>query len=153
MPTCVMFPKDVSPVITIDLGSAQTISAVRVHAGQEGGFHLSYPDSITVETSADGKVFAPAGSAEFNQVFSPPADFVPSELEDASVFDALPAGGRLAYAYRVIMERPVVARHVRVRCNSRKGWGMLLSEVQVFDHVTLDRDLPPLVALRRRASE
>ena len=47
MPTNVMFAQDVSPVVTLDLGSEQTVSAVRVHAGQEGGFHLSYPDAIT----------------------------------------------------------------------------------------------------------
>src|SRR5262249_7604415 len=48
MPTNVMFAKDVSPVVTIDLGSPQLLSAARVHAGQESGFHLTYPDSITV---------------------------------------------------------------------------------------------------------
>jgi len=146
MPTCVMFPKDVAPVVTIDLGSAQTISAARIHAGQEGGFHLSYPDRITVEVSTDGKTFSPAGSVGFNQVFDPPADFVPWELEEASSFASLPAGGRLAYGYRIILERPVLARHVRLRCSPRTGWGMLLSEVQVFDTVTVDQNVPPLIA-------
>ena len=36
---------------------------------------------------------------------------------------------------------------VRVRCEGRKGWGMLLSEVQVFDRVSIDKNVPPLVVL------
>jgi hypothetical protein len=148
MPTYVMFAQDVSPVITVDLGSEQVISAVRVHAGQEGGFHLSYPDLIKVETSADDNSFAFAGSVGFNQVFDPPADYVPWELDEAATFDNLPAGGRLAYAYRVLLEKPIPARYVRVTCYSRKGWGILLSELQVFDRVTVDRNVPPLVLLR-----
>ena len=140
-----MFAKDVSPAATIDLGQVQPVSAVRVHAGQEGGFHLSYPEVITVETSTDGTTFTAAGSAEFRQVFEPPADYVPWELDDAALFQNLPAGGRLAYAYRILFERPVSARFIRVRCKSRQGWGMLLSEIQVFDSVTIDRNVSPLV--------
>ncbi len=147
MPTYVMFAKNVSPIITLDLGSQQTVSAVRVHAGQEGGFHLSYPDTIKVETSAVGDSFALAGSAQFNQVFEPPADYVPWELDDAAIFDNLPARGRLAYAYRILFEKPASARYVRVTCQGRKGWGMLLSELQVFDRVSVDGNVPPLVAL------
>ena len=149
MPTYVMFARDVSPAITIDLGSAQTVSAIRVHAGQEGGFHLSYPDEIKVETSVDGNSFTFAGSVGFNQVFQPPADYVPWELDDATRFEKLPAGGRLAYAYRVLFEKPVHARFVRITCQSRRGWGMLLSEVQVFDQVIRVENVPPLVVLRR----
>jgi hypothetical protein len=147
MPTYVMFAQDVSPIITLDLGTEQTVSAVRVHAGQEAGFHLSYPDTIKVETSSDGNSFAFAGSAPFNQVFDPPADYVPWELDRADIFDNLPAGGRLAYAYRICFQSPVPARYIRITCNGRKSWGMLLSEVQAFDHVSMETNVPPLVVL------
>jgi len=147
MPTNVIFASDVSPVVTIDLGEAQPVAAVRVHAGQEGGFKLAYPDTITVETSPDGKAFARAGVAGHDQVFDPPADYAPWEFDDAPQYAALPAGGRLAYAYRVIFEKPVQARHIRVTCACRKGWGVLLSEIQAFDRVTIDRDVPPPVVL------
>jgi hypothetical protein len=147
MPTYVMFARDVSPVITLDLGSEQSVSAVRVHAGQEGGFHLSYPDSIQVETSSDGNSFAIVGSTGFSQVFDPPADYVPWELDQAAILESLPAGGRLAYAYRVLFDHPVTARYVRITCGGRRGWGMLLSEVQVFDRVAIDSTVPPLVVL------
>jgi hypothetical protein len=100
-----------------------------------------------VETCVDGNSFAVAGSAGFSQVFDPPADYVPWELDEADRFDNLPGGGRLAYAYRVLFEKPVPARYVRITCQSRKGWGMLLSELQVFDLVTTDSHAPPLVVL------
>jgi hypothetical protein len=125
----------------------QEVSAVRIHAGQEGGFHLCYPDKIDVETSADSNSFALVGTAGFNQVFEPAADYVPRELDEASEFDKLPAGGRLAYAYRVLFKNSVPARYVRVSCHNRQGWGMLLSEVQVFDRVIVDNNVPPLVVL------
>ena len=80
-------------------------------------------------------------------MFDPPADYVPWELDGSSQFDDLPAGGRLAYGYRVIFERPVLARYIRVKCECRKGWGMLLSELQVFDEVSVDTNVPPLVVL------
>jgi len=133
--------------MTIDLGTEQTVSAVRVHAGQEGGFHLSYPDAIKVETSIDGNSFTFAGSVGFSQVFKPPADYVSWEQDEATMFSSFPAGGRLAYAYRVLFEKPAHARFVRITCQSRKGWGMLLSELQVFDDVILVKNVPPLVVL------
>ena len=147
MPTNVIFEQDVSPVATIDLGTAQTVAAVRVHAGQEGGFHLAYPDLITVEVSTDGKTFTRAGSAPHNQVFDPPADHADWELKDSAKYEGLPAGGRLAYAYRILFAQPLPVRYVRVTCSCRKGWGVLLSEIQVFDQVTVDTRVPPSVVL------
>lgn len=147
MPTNVMFEKDVSPVATIDLGAEQTVAAVRVQAGQEGGFHLTYPETILVETSRDGKTFERAGSAAFNQVFNPPADFAPWELESSKEFESLPAGGRLAYAFRIIFDKPAPARYVRVTCTAKKDWGLMLSELQVYDDVKINRNVPPMVVL------
>jgi RNA polymerase sigma factor (sigma-70 family) len=147
MPTNVIFQLDVSPVATLDLGSAQSVAAVQVHAGQEGGFHLAYPDTITVEVSADGKTFTKAGAAVHNQVFDPPTDHADWELKNSAQYDALPAGGRLAYGYRIVFEKPVSARYVRVSSACRKGWGVMLSEIQVFDKVVVDTKVPPSVVL------
>jgi len=147
MPTNVMFEKDVSPTATLDLGEARSVQAVRVHAGQADDFHLAFPDRIAVETSTDGRTFTKAGEAEWKQVFDPPSDYAPWELDDSPSFDGLPAGGRLVYAYRILLDRQVPARYVRVRCEARKGWGLMLSEIQVFDKVAVDRTLPPSVVL------
>ncbi len=145
MPTNVMFSADVSPIAILDLGQAQSVAAVRVHCGQAADFRLTFPDRIEVEISTDGRTFVRAGKAEFNQVFSPPADYVPWELDESRQFASLPAGGRLAYAYRIIFEKPAAARYIRVKCEPRKGWGVLLSEIQVFDSVQVDKNPPPLV--------
>jgi hypothetical protein len=147
MPTNVIFAADVSPVVTIDLEEEKEVAAVRVHAGQEGGFRVAFPDTITVETSLDGKAFRRAGAVGHDQVFDPPADYVPWEFHDAAQYASLPAGGILAYGYRVIFDKPVKARHLRVTCACRKGWGVMLSEILAFDRVTLDRTMPPLVVL------
>jgi hypothetical protein len=147
MPTSVIFEQDSAAVATIDLGQAQSLAAVRVHAGQEAGFHLAFPQTIAVETSADGIQFSKAGQAEHPQVFDPPADFGPWEHDDSPKYAALPAGGRLAYAYRVILAQPISARYVRVTCTAQKGWGLLLSEIQAFDRVTVDKNVPPPVVL------
>lgn len=145
MPTNVIF--DGAAVATIDLGSAQSVAAVRVHAGQEPGFRLAFPATITVEASSDGTEFTKVGQAGHNQVFDPPADFQPWEHDDSPQYAALPAGGRLAYAYRVIFAQPVSARYIRVSCAAQKSWGLLLSEIQAFDEVTVNRNVPPLVHL------
>ena len=70
------------------------------------------------------------------------------ELEDALQYEGLPAGGRLAYAYRILFEKPVSARYVRVTCACRKGWGVMLSEIQVFDKAAVDTKIPPSVVFR-----
>lgn len=147
MPTNVLFAKDVSPIATLDLGTNQSIAAVRISSGQAGDFKVTYPDAFKVETSVDGQTFTPFGSADFKQVFDPPADYVYGECEESSLFDTLPAGGRLAYSYRVIPAQPAEARYVRVTSVCRKGWGVLLSEIQVFDAVKVDTQIPPAVVL------
>lgn len=149
MPTNVIFAADESPVATIDLGAAQSISAVRVFAGQADDFHLTYPDEILVETSVDGQNFTRAGSVGFNQVFDPPADYLPGEWEESSKFEKLPAAGRLAYGYRILFDKAGEARFVRVTCRARKSWGILLSEIEVFDTVKAETNVPPAVVLPR----
>jgi hypothetical protein len=149
MPTNVIFAQDAAPVAVIDLGSEQELAAVRVHAGQEPGFHLAFPATITVEVSSDGKNYRQAGATEHNQVFNPPANFAPWENDESPQYAELPAGGRLAYAYRVLFDKPLAARYVRVTCTAQPGWGLMLSEIQAFDHVKVDADVPPPVVLPR----
>lgn len=147
MPTNVMFEKGATASAVIDLGDARPVAAVRVHAGQELGFKLAFPTEITVETSTDGRTFAEAGRVGHNQAFDPPAEFVPWENDASPKYAALPAGGRLTHAYRVVFDKPATARYVRITCKARENWGLLLSEMQVFDSVGVDTNVPPLVVL------
>ncbi len=147
MPTNVIFKPGSTPVVTLDLGSVQKVAAVVVHAGQGGDEHVTFPESILVMASRDGKGYTPGGLAEFDQVWDPPADFAPWELENAAAFRDLPAGGRLAFAYRILFPKPVTARFLQVTCTPLSGWGTMLSELQAFASVTVDRDVPPAVVL------
>ncbi len=104
---------------------------------------------MTVEVSRDGTNFTMIAQTEHNQVFDPPSDFQPWENDDSPKYAVLPAGGRLAYAYRVIFARPEYARYLRVTCIPQKGWGLILSEIQAFDRVTVDTHVPPPVVLPR----
>lgn len=147
MPTNVMFEQDSIAVVTVDLGVETSVAAIRVHSGQEIGFHLAHPQSITVEISQDGKTFTKAGEASHHQVFDPPADFVPWEHDDSPQYASLPAGGRLAFAYRVFFEQAASTRYIRITCRAQQGWGQLLSEIEVFDSVTVDKNVPRSVFL------
>ena len=93
-----------------------------------------------------------AGHAEHNQGLNPPSHFVPWEHDESAEFKDLPAGGRLAYACRMFFEKPALAHYVRVRCTCRKGWSILLSEIEVFDRVTVDKNIPPPAVLPKWAA-
>ena len=95
----------------------------------------------------DGRTFTQAGHAEFAQIFAPPAEFEPWELDDSRQFESLPAGGRLAFGYGIVFKKPANTRYVRVHFEPRQGWSVLLSEIEVFDAVRVERNLPPLVFL------
>ncbi|MGV3533213.1 MAG: hypothetical protein ACO1QR_12645 [Chthoniobacteraceae bacterium] len=147
MPTNVILEKESTAVTTLDLGQPQEIAAVRVHSGQEPGLQLAHPQRIVVEASEDGTNFKKVGETHHHQVFAPSADFQPWEHDESPKFAGLPAGGRLAYAYRVIFDAPVQARYLRVRCEAQPGWGLLLSEIEAIDRVAVDTAPPPAVYL------
>jgi hypothetical protein len=50
-----------------------------------------------------------------------------------------------------LFDKPLAARYVRVTCTAQPGWGLMLSEIQAFDHVKVDADVPPPVVLPRLA--
>ncbi len=61
----------------------------------------------------------------------------------------LPTGGRLAYSYPLVLEEPVEGRYVRFVFTPLEGRGMGISELQVFDSVTVT-PWPGEVALPRK---
>jgi hypothetical protein len=77
----------------------------------------------------------PVGSIEHDDLFKPPGDYEAWEHDDNPRFADLPATGRLAYLYPLVLERTSSARYVRFVCTPQAGRGMGLSELQVFDHV------------------
>lgn len=70
-------------------------------------------------------------------IFRPPGDYEPWEHDDDPSFAALPAGGRLAYSFPLEFRSPAEARFVRFAFTPLEGKGMGISELQVFDGVTV----------------
>jgi hypothetical protein len=139
MPTNILWPAGTTPAVRLDLGAIQSVAAVRVCAVQPeprvGAY--AYPARIAVEISADGVSWTNAGTIRHDDVWSPPGDFLPWEHEDDPSYDVLPAGGRLAFCFPLILPQPAQARYIRLSCEPLKGWGMGLSEVEVYDSVTV----------------
>lgn len=110
------FQRDVEAVI--DLGDAQQISNVTVHALQSGGTYLYPPKSIEVFGSSDGKTFEPLGSA------TPVADNSGPKVVTRVEFK--PATAR--YIRLLLLNLPVVPEGKRGA--GEKTW-MFLDEIQV----------------------
>lgn len=75
---------------TIDLGTAQSINNVVVHALNSGGTYVYPPKAVEVYGSADGKTFKPLGTADsVSQVAGPKAimkvDFAPATIRFVKV--------------------------------------------------------------------
>jgi hypothetical protein len=124
--------------VTVDLGRAQAVGGARIAAVQPNAAVL-FPAKMTVETSADGKEFAPAGGTGWEECFFPPGDKYVWEGADSPVYDALPAGGRLSHEFPVLFEKAREARYVRFRLTPSAGEAgpaaMGLWELEVFDRI------------------
>jgi hypothetical protein len=116
----------------VDLGAVQTVAGLRAWTHQPND-RFCHPKTIEAAVSEDGRVWQPAGTIRHDDLWKPPDDFEAWEHDDDPRFDKLPAGGRLAYGYPLVLAKPVKARYVRLVCTPLEGKGMGLSEFQVFD--------------------
>ncbi|MHA1571612.1 MAG: hypothetical protein ACTSWM_07300, partial [Alphaproteobacteria bacterium] len=130
--------------IVIDLGADVPVGAVRISAHQPNAAYC-HPQRIDVAVCGDGKSWRHVGVIDHDDLWKPPADYEPWEHDDSPKYAGLPAGGRLAYSYPLTFEQPLTARFVRITCTPLEGRGMGLSEIEVFDKVTVSR-APALVA-------
>ncbi|HOX06367.1 MAG TPA: hypothetical protein PK280_08200 [Planctomycetota bacterium] len=122
--------------ITVDLGKVRTVGAARVSAIQPNPAVL-YPAVMAVETSADGKAFAAAGQAAWDDCLNPPADQMQWSGFDSPVYEGLPAGGMISYRFPILFTKPVEARYVRFKlaapADPKAAVG--LYEVDVWDKI------------------
>jgi len=122
--------------LVVDLGSLQTVGGFRVWTHQPND-RFCHPNSIEVALSADGRAWQAAGAIRHDDLWKPPGDFEAWEHDDDPRYAKLPAGGRLAYGYPLALEKRVPARYVRLVCTPLEAKGMGLSELQVFDAVSV----------------
>jgi hypothetical protein len=120
----------------VHLGETQRIAGVRVSTHQPNASYC-HPASVQVSVSTDGSTWTPVGTIHQDDLWKPPADYEPWEHDDDPSYADFPAGGRLAYSFPLVFEKPVEARHVRFLFTPLEGKGMGISELQVFDSVTV----------------
>jgi len=132
--------------LVFDLGNVQTIGGFRVSTHQPSTKYC-HPQRIDVDLSIDGKSWQHAGTIRHNDLWKPPGDYEPWEHDDSPRFNSLPAGGRLAYSYPLVIEEPSTGRYVRFICTPLEGRGMGLSETEVFDQVRVSSVAPAVAPL------
>jgi len=121
----------------VDLGSARSVAGVRVSTHQPNARYC-HPESVEVAVSTDGETWRPVGTIHHDDLWKPPADYEPWEHDDDPSYAALPAGGRLAYSYPLVFAESVQARYVRFVFTPLEGRGLGISELEVFDEVTVE---------------
>lgn len=122
--------------VTVDLGSDQTIAAVRVTSHQPDATY-GHAGTIAAQAIATGGAVTQLGVIQHDDVFSPTGDHLDWGFVQSERFADLPAGGRLAHGYWLVLDAPVTAREVRLDLLPLAGHGLGLSEIQVFSEVTV----------------
>ncbi len=120
--------------LVVDLETQAQIAGVRVSTHQPNA-NFCHPFSIELTVSADGQRWQSAGTIRHDDLWSPPGDYEPWEHDDSPVYASLPAGGRLAYSFPLVLAQPLTGRCVRLVFTPQAGKGMGISELQVFDQV------------------
>jgi hypothetical protein len=90
-----------------------------------------------VAVSADGQSWQTGGLIQHDDLWTPPGDYEPWEYDQGWKFAGLPAGGRLSYGFPKAFMKPLTGRFVRFTFTTLAGRGLGISELQVFDAVTV----------------
>ena len=122
--------------IVVDLERGVRVAGVRLSTHQPSARYC-HPASVEVSVSEDGRAWRRGGMIRHDDLWKPPADYEAWEHDDSPAYEPLPAGGRLAYSYPLVFEKPLEARYVRFLCTPLEGRGMGLSELAVFDQVNV----------------
>ncbi len=134
-------------VFVVDLEKRSRIAGVRVCTHQPNA-RFCHPAGIEVAVSEDGRQWQRGGAMRHDDLWRPTGDYEAWEHDDSPAYADLPAGGRLAYSYPLVFEKPLSGRFVRFVCTPQKGRGMGLSELAAFDEVEV-RSWPGDILLAR----
>jgi hypothetical protein len=122
--------------VTVDLGGERTVAALRVTSHQPDD-QFGHAGTITATAFSDGGAPLPLGVIQHDDIWSPPGDHLDWGYSRSGNFADLPAGGRLAYGYWLVLDEPVTADEIRLEILPLAGRGVGLSEVQVFSAVSV----------------
>jgi len=135
-PATAFWDGDRPVTFTLDLGRSQNIAGVRVATHQPNARYC-HPATVQILVSDDGQTWVPVGTIRHDDLFKPPGDYEAWEWDNHAKFAALPAGGRLVYAFPLAFKTSASARYVRFVFTPLKGRGLGISELQVYDRVNV----------------
>ncbi len=122
--------------IIIDLGSEQLVHALRVTTHQPNA-QFGHAGTIAAYGLASNGAPTGMGIIQHDDIWSPSGDHLDWGYWRSDDFADLPAGGRLAHGYWLVLETPITARQVRLEILPLAGHGVGISEVQVFSAVSV----------------
>jgi hypothetical protein len=120
----------------VDLGGIQAMGGVRVNTHQPNG-RFCHPKTVEIAVSSDGQSWEPAGLIKHDDLWEPAGDYEPWEYDQGWQYASLPAGGRLAYGFPLAFPKPITGRYARFTCTPLDAKGLGVSELQVFDTVSV----------------
>jgi len=125
---------DAPVTVTVDLGSEQPIHALRVTSHQPSA-EFGHAGTIAAYGLDDDGISTSLGVIQHDDIWSPSGDHIDWGYSRSGDYADLPAGGRLAHGYWLLLEEPVTASEVRLEILPLAGHGVGISEVQVFSAV------------------
>jgi hypothetical protein len=136
----------------VDLEKTTPVAGVRISAHQPNAKYC-HPAGVEVSVSDDGRAWRAAGTVRHDDIWNPPGDYEPWEHDDTPAYANLPAGGRLAYSFPLVFQKPLAARYVRFIFTPQKGVGMGISELGIFSQAEVrpwpaDITLPDIASKR-----
>jgi hypothetical protein len=135
----------------VDLEKSTPVAGVRISTHQPNAKYC-HPASVEVSVSDDGRAWRAAGAIRHDDIWNPPGDYEPWEHDDTPAYASLPAGGRLAYSFPLVFQKPLAARYVRFIFTPQKGAGMGISELGIFSQAEV-RPWPADITLPAVASK
>jgi hypothetical protein len=134
--------------ITVDLGSAQSVGGARVDAYAYSPSDVRFPHSVEIQTSTDGTTFISRGTDRHKGARYAHnnwnVDWPLYPRHDSPNWDVFPDYGLRGNYIFVPFDAPVSARYVKFLVVPTTGKGLMLSEVNVYDRLTVEEWTPRL---------
>jgi hypothetical protein len=127
---------DAPLTVTVDLGSEQTFQALRVTSHQPNA-QFGHAGTIAAYGLATDGTPTSLGVIQHEDIWNPSGDHLDWGHWRSGDYDNLPALGRLANGYWLVLDTPVTARRVQLDILPLAGHGLGLSEIQVYSTVNV----------------
>jgi len=122
--------------VIVDLGEEQLVQAIRVTSHQPDEY-FAHAGTIEAFAITDDHSVSSVGVIQHDDVFSPPGDHLDWGYWRSEDFSELPAEGRLAHGYWLVLDEPTLATEIRLEVLPLAGYGVGLSEVQIFSEISV----------------